>query len=169
MVLKPRCSWQVQCRSWKNWYLWRECWREFSCSRDSTGILLTKIDFLKKNPTLNTFISNIEIPVKLCYYYMNQFSSVAQWYPTLFDLIDCSMPGFPVHHQLLELTQTHVHQVGDAIQPSHPLLSHSSLAFNLSQHQGLFQWVNSLHQVAKVLELQLRHQSFQWIFKADFL
>ena len=68
-----------------------------------------------------------------------------------------------------ELSQTHVHQVGDAIQPSHPLLFPSPPAFNLSQHQGLFQWVSSLHQVAKVLELQLHHQSFQWIFRADFL
>ena len=79
----------------------------------------------------------------------------------LCNLMDCSMPGFPVHHQLPELAQAHVHWVGDAIQPSHPLLSPSPLAFNLSQHQGLFQWVSSSHQVAKVLELQLQHQSFQ--------
>ena len=78
------------------------------------------------------------------------------------------MPGLPVHHQLLEFTQTHVHLVGDAIQPSHPLSSPSP-AFNLCQHQGLFQWVSSLHQVAKVLEFQLQHQSFQWIFRTDFL
>ena len=71
------------------------------------------------------------------------------------------------HHQLLELTQPHVHQVSDAIQPSHPLLSPSPPAFSLSQHQDLFQWVSSSHQMAKVLELQ--HQSFQWIFKTDFL
>ena len=75
--------------------------------------------------------------------------------------MDCSMPGFPVYHQLLELTQTHVHQVSDAIQPSHPLSSPSSPTFNLSQHQALFQGVSSSHQVAKVLELQLQHQSFQ--------
>ena len=83
--------------------------------------------------------------------------------------MDCSMPGLPVHHQLLELTQTHVHRVGDAIQPSHPLLSPSPPALNLSHHQGLFQWVSSSHQVAKVLEFQLQHQSFQWIFRTDFL
>ena len=77
-----------------------------------------------------------------------QFSSIAQSCPTLCDPMDCSMPGFPVHHQLLELAQTHVHQVGDAIQPSHPLSSPSP-AFNLSQHQGLFQWVSASHQVAK--------------------
>ena len=72
-------------------------------------------------------------------------------------------PGFPVHHQLPELTQTHVHRVGDAIQPSHPLSSPSPPAFTLSQHQGLSQWVSSSHQVAKVLEFQLQHQSLQWI------
>ena len=79
------------------------------------------------------------------------------------------MPGFPVQHQLLKLTQTHVHRVGDAIEPSHPLSSPSPPIFNLSQHQGLFQWVSSLHQVAKVLEFHLQHQSFQWIFRTDFL
>ena len=79
--------------------------------------------------------------------------------------MDCKMPGFPVHHQLLELAQTYVHWGGDAIQPSHPLSSPSPLAFNLSQHQGLFQRFSSLHQVAKVLEFQLQHQSFQWVFR----
>ena len=78
-----------------------------------------------------------------------QFSSVAQSCPALCSPMDCSIPGFPVHHQLLELAQTHVHQVSDAIQPSHPLLSSSLPAFNLSQHWRLFQWVNSSHQVAK--------------------
>ena len=73
--------------------------------------------------------------------------------------------SLPVHHQLPELTQTHVHWVGDAIQPSHPWSSTSPPAFNLSQHQGLFQWVSSSHPVAKVLEFQLQHQSFQWIFR----
>ena len=85
------------------------------------------------------------------------------------DPMDCSTLGFPVHHQLPEFTQTHVHWVGDAIQPSHPLPSPSPPAFNLFQHQGLFQWVSSLHQVAKVLELQPQHQSFQWIFRIEFL
>ena len=77
--------------------------------------------------------------------------------------------SIPVHHQLPELAQTHVHRVGDAIQPPHPLLSPPPSAFNLSQHQGLFQWVSSLNQVASVLEFQLQHQSFQWIFKTAFL
>ena len=79
---------------------------------------------------------------------------------TLCAHMDCSTPGFPVHHQLPELNQTHVYQVGDAIQPSHPLSYPSPPAFNISQHQGLFKWVSSLHQMAKVLEFQLQHQSF---------
>ena len=83
--------------------------------------------------------------------------------------MNCSTPGLPVHHQLLESTQTHVHQVDDAIQSSHPLSSPSPPALNLSQHQGLFQWVSSLHQVAKVLECQLQHQSFQWTPRTDLL
>ena len=83
--------------------------------------------------------------------------------------MDCSTPGFPVHHQLPEFTQTHVLQVRDTIQLSHPLLSPSPPAFSLSQHQGLFQLIGSSHQVAKVLELQLQRQSFQWIFRTDFL
>ena len=98
-----------------------------------------------------------------------RFSSIAQSYLTLCDPMDCSTPGFPVHHQLLELTQTHVHRVSDAIRPSHSLSSLFPPAFNLSQHQGIFQWVSSSHQVAKVLELQLQHQFFQWIFRTDFL
>ena len=89
--------------------------------------------------------------------------------PTLYNPMDCSTPGFPVHHQLLELAQTHVHWVSDAIQSSHPLSSPFPPAFNLSQHQGLFQWVSVLHQVARVLELQFQHKSFQWIFRTDFL
>ena len=93
-----------------------------------------------------------------------QFNSVAQSCLTLCHPMDCSTPGFPVHYQLPELDQTHVHQVGDAIQPSHPLSSSSPPAFNLSQHQGLFKLVSSSQQVAKVLEFQL-----QWIFRTDFL
>ena len=96
------------------------------------------------------------------------FSSVTQSCPTLCNPVNCSMPGFPVHHQLLELAQTYVHWVSDAIQTSHPLSPPSPPAFNLSQHQGLFQWVSSSYQVAKVLEFQPQHQSFQWIFRTDF-
>ena len=94
-----------------------------------------------------------------------QFSSVSQSCLTLCNPMECSTPGLPVHHQLPEFTQTYVHQVSDAIQPSHPLWSPSPPAFNPSQHQGLFQWVSSWHQVARGLEFQLQHQSFQWIFR----
>ena len=80
-----------------------------------------------------------------------QFNPVAQSCPSLCNPMNCSMPGLPVHHQLLELAQSHVYWVSDSIQPSHPLLSPSPPTFNLSQHQGIFQWVTSLHQVAKVL------------------
>ena len=85
------------------------------------------------------------------------------------DPMDCSTPGLSVHHQLPEFTQTHTHWVGDAIQPSHPLSSPSPPALNLSQHQGLFKWVSSSYQVAKILEFQLQHQSFQWTFRTDLL
>ena len=96
----------------------------------------------------------------ICIYYIYiyiyiQFSSVAQSCPTLCDPMNRSTPGLPVHHQIPEFTQTHIHRVGDAIQPSHPLSSPSPPAPNPSQHQSLFQWVNSSHEVAKVLELQL--------------
>ena len=93
-----------------------------------------------------------------------QFSySVQSW---LCNHMDCSKPGLPVHHQLLQLTQTHVHwchpTISSSVVPSPP-------AFNLSQHQGLFKWVSFSHQVAKVLDFQLQHQSFQWIFRTDLL
>ena len=105
-----------------------------------------------------------------------QSHAVLRWCSYLFllfhrvrlcDPVDCSTPVFPGLHRLPELAQTHVHWVGDAIQPSHPLSSPSPPALNVSQHQDLLQWVNSLCRVTRVLELQ--HQSFQWIFKADFL
>ena len=108
----------------------------------------------------------------------DQIRSVAQSCPTLCDPMNRSMPGLPVHHQLPEFTQTHVHRVSDAIQPSHPLSSPSPPAPNPSQHQSLFQWVNSSHEslfqwvnssheVAKVLEFQLQHHSFQRTPRTD--
>ena len=103
-----------------------------------------------------------------CITLKNCCCSVAKSCLILCDCKDSSMSGFPVLHHLLELTQTHVHWVGDAIQPSHLLSSLSLPAFSLSQHQGLFQWVSSSYQVAKVLEFQLQHQSFQWTFRTDF-
>ena len=96
-------------------------------------------------------------------------SSVAQSCPTLCNPMNRSTTGLPVHHQLLESTQTHVHWVSDAIQLSHPPSSPSPPALNLSQHQGLFKWVRSSHQVAKVLEFQLQHKSFQWTPRTDLL
>ena len=98
-----------------------------------------------------------------------QFSLVAQSCPTLWDPMNRSTSGLPVHHQLPESIQTHVHCVSDAIQPSHPLLSPSPPAPNPSQHQGLFKWVSSPHQVAKVLEFHLQHQSLQWTPRTDLL
>ena len=100
---------------------------------------------------------------------MIQFSSVALSCPTHCNPMNCSMPGLPIHHQLPEFTRTHVHQVSYAIQPSHPLSSPSPPALNLSQHQSLFKWVSSLYQVAKILEFQLQHQSFQWTPRTDLL
>ena len=107
------------------------------------------------------FLTVLNIPL--------QFSSVAQSCPTLCDPMNSSTPGLPVHHQLLKFTQTHVHWVSDAIQSSHPLSSPSLPASNPSQHQGLFWWVNSSHEVAKVLEFQLQYQSFQWTPRTDLL
>ena len=99
----------------------------------------------------------------------DQIRSVAQSCRTLCDPMNRSTPGLPVHHQLSEFTQTHVHRVSDAIQPSHPLSSPSPPGPNPSQHQSLFQWVNSSHEVAKVLEFQLQHHSFQRNPRADLL
>ena len=87
---------------------------------------------------------------------------------TLCDPMDCSTPGLPVPYHLLKFVQVHVHYIGDAIQPSHPLTPSSPSAFNLSQHQGLFQWVSCSHQMMKILELQVQHQSFQREFRIDF-
>ena len=98
-----------------------------------------------------------------------QFSSGAQACLTLCDPMNHSTPGIPVHHQHPESTQTHVHWVSVAIQPSHPLSFPSLPALNLSQHQSLLKWVSSPHQVAKVLEFQLQHQSFQWTRRTDLL
>ena len=104
-----------------------------------------------------------------CFSSSFHFSSVAQWCQTRCDPMDCTTTGLTVYHQLLELTQTHVHQLSDAIQPFHPLSSASPPTFNLSQHKGFYKWVSSSHPVAKVLKFQLKHQSFQWIFRTDLL
>ena len=107
-------------------------------------------------------IITVYVPNSCCY-------SISKSCLTCSDPSDCNTPGFPVIHYLPKFAQTHVHWVNDAIQPSHPLSPSSPSALNLSQHQGLFQWLRSSHQMVKVLELQLQHQSFQWIFRVDFL
>ena len=94
--------------------------------------------------------------------------SVTQSCPTLCDPMDCSTPGLPVPHHLPEFAQHHVHCIGDAVQPSHPLTPSSPSALNFSQHQELFQWAVCLYHMTKILELQLQHQFFQWIFRTDF-
>ena len=126
------------------------------------GCKYIKNEFLRSLTSQNKFLRSNFIS-------QLQIRSVTQWCLTLCDPMNHSTPGLPVHHQLLESTQTHVHWVGDAIQPSHPLSSPSPPALNLSQHQGLFKWVSSSHQVAKVLEFQLQHQSFQLTPRTDFL
>ena len=108
----------------------------------------------------NKFFINVSILTSI-FIHSVQFSSVAQSRPTLCNPMNRSTPGLPVYYQLPESTQTHVHWVGNAIQPSHPLLSTSPPALNFSQHQGLFKLVSSSHQMAEVLEFQLQHQSFQ--------
>ena len=95
--------------------------------------------------------------------------SIAHLCLTLYDPLDCSIPGLPVLHYLLEFAQTHVYWIHDTILPSHPLSLSSPPAHNLSQNQGILQWVSCLHQVAKVLELQFQYQSSQRIFRVDFL
>ena len=127
---------------------------------------LTSFTFIKR---LFTSSSLFAIGVLSCVVVDITFSSVAQSCPNFWDPIDCRIPGFSVHHQFLEVTQIHVHWVSDAIKPSHPLSPPSPPALNLSQHQGLFQWVSASHKVAKVLEFQLQHQSFQWICRTDLL
>ena len=131
-------------------------------SSSHSGRYLNLQAYWIQKPNLNFII----IKIKLIHYQNNQFSSVAQSCMILWNPMDCNTPGLPVHHQLLELPQSHVHWVSDATQPSHPLLPPSPPAVNLAQHQNLFQCISSLHQVAKVLELQ--HQHFQWIFRVDF-
>ena len=109
----------------------------------------------------------VNLPEFLLFFF--KFHSVVQLYPTICYPMYRSTPGLLVHHQIPESTQTHVHCVGDAIQTSHPLSSPSPPALNLSQHHGLFKWVRSSHEVAKLLEFQLQHQSFQWTPRTDLL
>ena len=142
-----------------------QCCISFCCTSEGISYTYTYIhSFFNSIPIYAIIEYWIEFPVLYI-----QFSSVAQSCPTLNDPMNRSMPGLPVHHQLPEFTQTYVHRVGDAIQPSHPLSSPSPPASNPSQHQGLFQWVSSSHESAEVLEFQLQHQSFQWTPRTDLL
>ena len=171
------------CISSHSFYLWGLSWwfsnKESACRRYGFGPWVGKISWRRKWHPIPVFLPgkfqgqrSLEgySPggcKRVGHNWVAQFSSVAQSCLTLCNPMYCSMPGSPVHHQLLELAQTHIHRGDDAIQPSHPLLSPSPPALNFSQHQGLFQRVSSLHQVAKALEFQ--HQSFQWIFRTAFL
>ena len=145
---------------------WRIPWTEDSGGLQSIGShrvggawRITAHGVRKSQTQLKWFSLEEQVQIK------HQFSSVAQSLPTLCDPMNLSMPARPVHHQLQEFT----YRVSDAIQPSHPLLFPSPPAPNPSQHQGLFQWVNSSHQVAKVLEFQPQHQSFQWTPRTGLL
>ena len=136
---------------------------------EDTVLIYNKLLFsITSNEQVEFEIKNA-ISLTLALLKIKYFSSVTQFCPTLCDPMNRSMPGLPVHHQLPEFTQTHIHWVGDATQPSHPLSSPSPPALNPSQHQGLFKWVRSSHQVAKVLEFQLQHQSFQWTPRTNLL
>ena len=136
-------------------------------------------------PTVFSFsfkiVSSMGESLCLCNYYLHflgqncylvQFSSIQFSHSVVSDTLwphGLQHASFPVHHQVLELAQIHIHRGGDAVQPSHPPSSPSPPVFKLSQHQVFFHWVSSLHHVAQVLEFQLQHQSFQWIFRTDFL
>ena len=129
------------------------------CSPNNCHVLIAMLWFLYQSGFLKFWFATVQTLLHCCCL-VDQFSSVAQSCLTLCDPINRSTPGLPIHHQLPEFTQTHVHWVGDAIQPSHLLSSPSPPAPSPSQHQGLFQLVNSSREVAKVLEFQLQHQSF---------
>ena len=165
----PTLSHQVCHRALALGALWSHFW---------TFSFVTTLIFLQKNFYSATKGNFFYRKMRLCLSNLKCFhafptpfsiSLVTQSRPTLCNPLDCSTPGLPVHHQLSEFTQTHVHWVSDAIQPSCPLSFPSPPTFNLSQHQDLFEWVSSSHQVAKVLEFQLQHKSFQWIFRTGFL
>ena len=125
--------------------------------------------FFLSSPHLVHWLFLDQLSLPSIFHFSVQFSSVAQSCLTFCDPKNRGTPGLPVHHQLPEFIQTHAHRVSYAIQPYLPLLSPSPPTPNPSQHQGLFQWVSSSHEVAKVLEFQLQHQSFQWTPRTDLL
>ena len=127
---------------------WRIPWTEEPGGPQSMGSKRVEQNWATAHACIHTHVHTHTLSIIT----VIQFSSVAQSCPTLYDPMKLSTPGLPVHHQLPEFIQIHVHWVGEAIQPSHPLSSPSPPALNLSQHQGIFKWVSSSHQVAKVLE-----------------
>ena len=149
----------LQHHSWKASILRRSAFFKIQLSHPdiTTGktIALTRRTFVGKVTSLLFNILSRFVIAFLPRSRLNQIRSVAQSCPTLWDPMNRSTPDLPVHHQFPEFTQTHVHRVSDAIQPSHPLSSPSPPAPNPFQHQSLFQWVNSLHEVAKLLDFQL--------------
>ena len=154
------------------------CWKTWNKSHQKVIFFalwaenVTKYFILRKTIGVIFLYHHLDIHVKyinILLIFSVQFSSVTQSCPALCDPMNRSTPGLPVHHHLPEFTQTHVHRVSDTIQPSRPLSTPSPPATNPSQHQGLFQWVSSSHEVAKVLEFQLQHQSFQWTPRTDLL
>ena len=150
------------------WFLpfscWHSQWLESEMKRKDCNHSTQRYKKLPKK-----MIFSVDFSAFFWSHWHRQFSSVTQSCLTLCDPMNRSTPGLPVRHQLPEFTQTHVHWVGDAIQPSPLLSSPSPSALNRFQHQSLFKSVSSSHQVAKVLEFQLQHQYFQWIFRTDFL
>ena len=169
-ILAWRIPWTEFIRSLRVGHVWSNLAHTHACTYiEHVAYICSKLSIIRKMQIKVLYIQFSSLQ-SLSHVWLFQFSSVAQSCPTLGDPMNRSTPGLPVHQQLPEVTQTHVHRVGDAIQPSHPLSSSSLPAFNLSQHQGLFQWVNSSHEVAKVLEFQkLQHQSFQWTPRTDLL
>ena len=149
------------CRFWGFFSLGERCWWGRRISQIGIRCWVKSIETVKTFGLKHHAEPQGDVDIYLwgaVYFIVDQFSSVTQSCLTLCNPVDCSTSGLPVHHQLPELTQIHIHGIDDAIQPSHPLRSSSPSAFSLSQHQELFQWVCSSHHVAKVLELQ--HQSF---------
>ena len=137
--------------------------------RRRENIHIRNVQVFLMHSLMGNFKSRSHLRNKFFAFVFSLISSVPQLRLTLCDIMNRSTPGLPVHHQLPEFTLTHIHQVSDAIQPSLPLSSPFPPALSLSQHQGLFQWVSSSHQVAKVLEFQLQYQSFQWTPRTDLL
>ena len=135
---------------------------QYSCLENSMGrrCWWTTVHRVPNNQTQLSVWAPTHTESKCC-------CSAAQSCPTLGNPMDCSTSGLLVHHHLPGFSQVHVHYICDAVQPSHPMMPSSPSALNLPQHQRLFQWVFCSHQMTEILELQLQHQSFQWIFRVD--